>query len=223
MDSKGYLYAMFGAHHHRPFKFRRSVNPYDTTQWEPVEHVGVRATYPSLVCGPDDTLFCAYRSGRRNPWDLLFQRRNKAGKWTAPQPIVRAGVKGYAQFGNSMAISDKGTIHLAYHVYDMKSPERPEGGKTVGHLQSLDGGETWETADGKEIEIPVTRKSGCFIEQDDNFDMRAVEVVLDSKGNPWVPTSGGGIRTRDLLGMRQSRRTEATAVNQGARVRGPGC
>jgi len=152
MDSNGYLHIVYGPHH-GAFQYRRSVKPLDGTEWTPVERFAEKGTYPSLVCGPDDTLYCAYRDSSTDPWRLLIQRRSKDGEWSPPLAIVDAGVKGYAQFGNSLAISGERTLHLAFHIYN--SPPA-EGGRSAGYLRSDDGGRTWETADGASMEIPVT-------------------------------------------------------------------
>ena len=179
MDSEGYLHAVFGPHQ-GPFQFRRSARPYDAIQWTPVERFGVNATYPSLICGPDDTLHCTYRGGPM-PRRLMYQRRPKGGEWSQPREIVNPGVKGgYTQYGNPLAISADNTLHLAFHIYD----HHPAGGKSLGYLRSRDGGDTWETADGREVEAPVNPSSPCFIEQSPSLDMRVSNVALGPDGWP---------------------------------------
>ncbi|MFC1479141.1 BNR-4 repeat-containing protein [Planctomycetota bacterium] len=180
MDSKGFLHIVYGPHHD-PFHYKRSLKPYDHTKWEAGKRFGTKGTYPSLICGPDDTLYCTYRSSSTNPWRLLFQKREKQGKWTRPRAIVDAGAKGYSQFGNSLAVSKEGVLHLCFHIYD----EKPKGGKAVGYLCSKDGGETWMTAQGITMKTPVFPKSDCFLEQGKALDMRTGNIVLDNKGMVW--------------------------------------
>jgi len=182
MDSDGYLHIVFGPHH-GPFQYRRSVRPHDATEWEPVERFGVKGTYPSLVCGPDDTLHCTYRGGPKPPPRLMYQRRPKGAAWTEPREIVNPGVpRGYTQYGNPLAIAQDNTLHLAFHIYDV----HPAGGKSAGYLCSRDGGSLWETADGRKLEMPVTPSSPCFIEQGRSLDMRVSNVALDPDGRPYV-------------------------------------
>jgi len=181
MDSEGILYAAFGPHN-ALFQFRRSVRPYDATEWGAVEHFGTMATYPSLVCGPDDTLYCTYRGGKR-PLRLMLQRRSKVGQWSEPREIVDADVPdGYTQYGNPLAIAADDTLHLAFHIYDL----HPPAGKSLGTLRSRDGGETWETPDGRRLDLPVTPSSSCFIEQGSSLDMRVSNVALDTEGRPYL-------------------------------------
>jgi len=186
LDSGGYLYLVFGPHH-GPFQFCRSRRPYDATEWDKLPEFGDHATYPSLVCGPDDTLHCTYRGGPA-PWRLMYQQRPAGGDWTAPRELVHPGVPdGYTQYGNSLAVGLDGTLHLVFHVYDM----HPAAGKAAGYLRSRDGGSTWETAAGKSLELPATLSSPCFLEQDAGFDMRVGNVAVDAEGHPWLTVSHG--------------------------------
>lgn len=182
MDSEGYLYAMFGPHG-APFQFRRSKHPYDASSWGPVERFGSKGTYPSLVCGPDDTLHCAYRGGKSSPLQLIYHTRPKDGSWSEPRALVNPAVPGgYTQYTNALAVSPDGSIHLAFHIYD----KHPPGGKSIGYLRSTDNGDTWESAEGRPIELPVTPASDCFVEQGNELDMRSSNVATDLKNNPWL-------------------------------------
>jgi BNR repeat-containing family member len=181
MDSKGYLYAVFGPHH-GPFQFRVSLRPYDASEWSAVERFGVVGTYPSLVCGPDDTLHLTYRGGP-DPPKLRYQRRPYAGKWSAPRDLMVAGVaKGYTQYGNALCVDASNTLHLTFHIYD----NYPKAGKSAGYLRSPDGGDKWETAMGKAIVTPANPKSPCFIEQGAMLDMRVSNVALSPTGYPYL-------------------------------------
>jgi len=181
-DSQGYLYAIFGPHGRDPFQLRRSLRPDDASEWTEVEQVGARATYPSLVCGPDDTLHLAYR-GNPMPARLMYQRRPAGGAWSAPRALVDAQApSGYTQYGNALAISPDGTLHLAFHVYDV----HPKAGKAAGYLRSRDGGTRWETAAGVEVELPATPATECFVEQGPELDMRVTNLAVDPEGRPYL-------------------------------------
>jgi hypothetical protein len=182
MDSKGYLYAVYGPHH-GPFQIRKSKNPYNASEWEPEKKFSKKGTYPSLICGPDDTLYCTYRDSRTNPWRLLFQSKPKNGKWSKPKALVDAVIKDYAQFGNPIAVAKDGTLHLGFHIYNLK---KYKAGRMIGYLRSEDKGKTWKNAQGRTMKLPVTEKSDCFIEKSNDFDMRIGNIVLDAQGNPWL-------------------------------------
>ena len=181
MDSEGYLYALFGPHC-GVFQFRKSVRPCDAGEWTPVERFGEHDTYPGLVCNVDDTLHLTCR-GEEPPRKALYRRRPGNGDWSAALALVDSAVPdGYTQYGSTFAIAPDGTIHFGFHIFDM----HPEAGKAIGYLRSRDGGETWETATGVRVEVPVTPETECFIEQGPALDMRVGGPVLDGSGRPWL-------------------------------------
>lgn len=184
MDSQGFLYLIFGPHH-GPFQMRRSVRPNRSDAWGPVENVGVNATYPSLVCGPDDTLHLTYRGGAM-PRRLLYQRRPAGQPWSAPVELVDAKAPaGYTQYGNALGVGPDGTLHLAFHIYD----NHPAGGKAAGYLRSRDGGLTWQTAEGAAVVLPATPDSPCIFARGASLDMRVSNVAVSPDGMPYIGVS----------------------------------
>lgn len=180
-DSEGYLYIVFGPHH-GPLQFARSAQPNDTSEWEALPEFGYKATYPSLVCDAEDTLHIAYRGGDV-PCRVMYQRRPADGDWTEPRELVSAAVEtGYTQFGNALTVAPDGSLHLAYHIYDV----HPEAGKASGHMLSRDGGDTWMLMDGTPLELPVTRdQPELLVERSDDLDLRASNVVCDEQSRPY--------------------------------------
>ncbi len=67
VDSRGFLHIIYFPHHH-PFRHRRSVRPNDASEWQEEERVGTKCTYPTLMCGKDDTLYLTCRESATNPW-----------------------------------------------------------------------------------------------------------------------------------------------------------
>jgi hypothetical protein len=187
MDRRGYLYVALGPHH-GPFQIRRSTRPHRVDEWEPATRTGVKATYPSLVCDPNDNLHLAYRGGPSPGWGgwwLMYQRRPKDGTWSSPLVILKPqGRPQYTQYGNSLAVSSDGTIHLGFHIY-AGHPTKAKGTR-LGYLRSRDNGDTWEGADGKALKLPVSPRSLDFIEQGRELDMRIGNLVLGPAGRPWL-------------------------------------
>lgn len=180
MDSEGYIYAVFGPHH-GPFQFVRSSAPYSIEKWDRLPEFGYTATYPSLICGPDDMLHITYRGGDE-PWKIMYQQKPKNGEWSQPRELVDSSVKdGYTQYGNSLAVAADSTLHLGFHIYDV----HPQAGKFVGYLRSRNNGATWETAEGVQVELPAMPESPCFLEQSPELDMRVTTLVTDAESNPW--------------------------------------
>ncbi|MBT5608594.1 MAG: hypothetical protein HN742_13000 [Lentisphaerae bacterium] len=184
MDSRGHLHIVYGPHH-GPFNFQTTQRPHDVSAWSPVEEVGVFATYPSLVCGPDDTLHLTYRGGDM-PRRLMYQRRPKGGNWSDPVEVVDSKApSGYTQYGNALAVDAANTLHLVFHIYD----RHPAGGKAAGYLTSTDAGRTWQTAEGVRVALPATPGTPCFFAQSPELDMRTSNVALSPQGRPFVFTS----------------------------------
>ena len=184
-DSQGYLYVVFGPHH-GPFQFARSVRPNDASDWEKLPDVGEKCTYPSLVCDAQDTLHLAYRGGDV-PCRVLYQRRPAGGEWTEPRELVSAAVpSGYTQFCNARTVAADGSLHMAFHVYDV----HPEAGKAAGHMVSRNGGGSWTLMDGTPLELPVTPQTpGVMLEQGEALDMRVGGITCDAKSRPCFPVA----------------------------------
>lgn len=194
MDSQGFLHAVFGPHH-SPFQYRMSKNPYDISEWSEIKRFGVAATYPSLVCDAEDNLHIAYRCGAE-PWRILYQKKFKDQDWSEPVDLVHAGVKdGYIHYGNSLVISEDGVLHLGFHIYDLHSKH----GQSLGYLKSKDNGTTWKNVKEVTMQIPVKPDADCFIEQDQNFDMRIGNLAIDSKGLPWLTALHNEARPRTTI------------------------
>ncbi len=182
MDSDGYIYALFGPHH-GPFQFVRSALPRDISSWEQQPEFGQFATYPGLICDSQDVLHLTYRGGPM-PRRLIYQQKKPGEPWSAPKALVYADVGDtYTQFGNPIAVSPSGVLHVGFHIYDLFPP----AGNYVGYLQSADGGTTWTTAKGDTVDLPATPDTDCFIEQGEDLNMRVGNLVLDSRGRPWLP------------------------------------
>ncbi len=182
MDSSGNIYFAYGPNNGL-FTFTRTVSPYDISAWQRTRTFGDAAAYPSLVCDNTDTLHCAYKGGK-TPQSLMFQTYTNGNIWTNPLEIVNCGANSsYTQYGNSLAVSSNGDLHLGFHIYDYNIVK---AGKYVGYLRSKDGGRTWETVNGTPVNLPANPNTNCFIEQGNNLDMRVGNMVIDDKGKPWL-------------------------------------
>lgn len=80
VDSQGFLHAVYYPHHH-PFRYRRSVRPNDASAWEEETSFGERCTYPSLVCGRDDTLYVACREKGGPEWVMNLYTKPPHQDW----------------------------------------------------------------------------------------------------------------------------------------------
>lgn len=191
-DSRGYLHIVFGPHH-GPMTYRRSLRPNDSSAWTAPVEFGEALTYPSLVCGPDDTLYMAARGGP-NPPALVLHRKPAGGEWSPRITILEPDIPpGYTQYTNSLAVDARGRLHLAFHVYDQ---HQTAAGKLAGYLRSDDGGETWRRADGTPVPLPCKRHEVDVLEDDAGLDCRVGGLTVDADGNPYLLVNHGKLHGR---------------------------
>lgn len=187
VDSRGYLHIVYYPHHH-PFRHRCSKRPNDASEWGDEVQFGQFCTYPTLVVGPDDTLYltCRESNRKRQPWVVNLYTMKPDGPWEGPTPIMQADTAGYSQFQGSLAWGpDHQTLHLSTRMYGGK----PGRAHTVGYMRSLDFGKTWQGLDGKRIELPATSKTiGIIGDESDKarHSYRCGSVAVDAAGVPHV-------------------------------------
>lgn len=183
IDSKGILHIAYGPHHH-PMQYRRSRRPNDASEWTAEERVGTKATYPTLVCGPDDTLYLTYRVSRSGPWQVHLCRRRAHGKWENPVAILEASEGGYSHFQEALALSPDGkTLHLSCRFYGGKTRR----GHLVSYLRSTDGGTTWSGSDDVVVALPATPGTAEAIARAPKgvgYGLRCGALTVDAKGRP---------------------------------------
>ena len=184
IDSAGHLHIVYHPHHH-PVCYRRSVRPDDASAWGPIEHVGNRATYPSLICGADDTLYLAVReSHSKAPWRLNLYSKRADEPWSPPTTLLTARGPGYCQFGQNLASSNDGTLHLSLWVYEDHDADRLK--TTIGYLRSADGGVNWSKGDGTPVALPTdTTKIDVIAHHPPQAGIvRGGAMAIDAKGSP---------------------------------------
>ena len=215
VDSEGFLHVVYYPHHH-PFRYRRSLRPNDASAWGEEQQFGKRCTYPTLLCGPDDTLYLTCRESDRQPWVVNLYTKRPGGAWQGPTAILRAEQPGYAHFQEALAWGpDHQTLHLSCRIYDGK-PGRP---RVVGYLRSPDAGKTWQREDGTPVELPATAKTVTAIadgSEPGGEGLRCGSIAVDPDGTPqvlfsststeaavpaWIasPDGSGAFRRRALL------------------------
>ena len=188
VDSQGFLHIAYYPHHH-PFRCRKSKRPNDASEWEEEIQFGERCTYPTLVCGRDDTLyFTCRRSYSDKPWQVELWTKRSDGDWRGPVPLVRSRYNGYAHFQESLAWSpDRRSLHFCCRFH-----EKSDGGaygrlQTVAYMVSHDLGRSWQRSDGSPIELPSTAEDLEVLASggvDHERTLRAGGMAVDSSGKP---------------------------------------
>ncbi|HID76903.1 MAG TPA: hypothetical protein EYP56_13020, partial [Planctomycetaceae bacterium] len=194
VDSGGFLHIVYHPHHH-PFRYRRSVQPNEAAEWTEELRFGKRCTYPTLLCGADDTLYLTCRESDREPWVVNLYTKPPGRQWQGPRPILQADVPGYAHFQEALAWGpDHRTLHLSCRIHD----GNPRQGyrNTVGYLYSTDSGHSWRRDDGREVQLPATTESITVIEKattpTQRERLRCGAIAVDRSGKPYILYSVDG-------------------------------
>ncbi len=187
-DSKGRLHIVYFPHHH-PFRYRRSLKPNDASAWSPdYTSFGERCTYPTLMCGPDDTLYLTCRESRKDgPWRMQMYWKHDGDNWQGPRTLLQGSATGgYAHFQESLAWSpDHRRLHLACRIYDGS----PGHGHTLGYMYTEDFGKRWRRVDDSVIDLPATPESITNIAHargEPGRSLRGGALAVDREGRPHV-------------------------------------
>jgi len=180
VDSKGFLHAVYYPHHH-PFRYRRSARPNDASEWGRETSFGERCTYPSLVCGPDDTLYLACRESEPSQWALNLYVKPPDEDWRPPVALIRAATGGYAHFHQTLAW---GPDHRTLHLFSVISDGKPLRSHTIGYLRSPDSGKTWERHDGARVSLPATADTVTAVEHFPEGGLGCGSMGIDPDGTP---------------------------------------
>ena len=116
IDSKGYLHVVYGLHHNA-IPYRRSMRPNDASAWTEPVTFGSRLSYPTLMCGHDDSLYLTGRFG----WAGVRLYVKPPGKpWEDRGLIVRSeeNCRGYAAFHSGLSWGPKQRVlHFACRTF----------------------------------------------------------------------------------------------------------
>jgi hypothetical protein len=153
-DSSGYLHIVYYPHHH-PFRYRRSLQPNDASEWTEEKQFGQTCTYSSLICLPDETLVLACRESSKQRWKLNLYDKPLGAAWRGPSTILHGQAQsGYTRWQAAMVLGgDNKTIHMSFMLYEQTLKKV---GYAVGYLRSTDKGHTWQRSDGAPVDLPAT-------------------------------------------------------------------
>lgn len=137
IDSTGYFHVFYGSHG-GPQLYKKSVRPFDITEWSAERQLFGSATYPNVIVMPNDDIIVLYRGVQ-----LSFAKSIDGGtNWTTPKTIWNPSPYGIYPFG--YALGDEHptpSIHFIASKLDQTSAVRLD----LYYLVSHDGGDTWET------------------------------------------------------------------------------
>ncbi|SVB22756.1 uncharacterized protein METZ01_LOCUS175610 [marine metagenome] len=209
IDSEGYLHIAYFPHHD-PFRYRRSKRPHDASEWEEEIQFGERLTYPTMICGADNTLyFTARRSFSDRPWFVELWEKKPGHDWHRVGPVMHSRHKGYAHFQESLGWGpDHKTIHLCCRFHELSDKSAYGRLQTVAYMKSEDFGRTWKRSNGSVIRKPVTvdnietiarggvdlkksLRAGCMAVSPKGQPYLLYSTTAEQKGEAWLATPDG--------------------------------
>jgi hypothetical protein len=136
--------------------------PHDTQQGftEPQYISRGEQTYIGLVCGPDDTLYTAFRLWQRGmaPFPnshfatLALQRKVSAGTWEEPEVLIIPPFSEYSIFYHRLTVDRRGRLFLSYDYWSTHWFYRIDHfGRRRVTIFSSDGGRTWKFLTTKDL------------------------------------------------------------------------
>ena len=199
VDSRGYLHLVYFPHHHA-FRYRRSLRPNDTSTWTPEIQFGEKLTYPTLVCGADDTLYLtARRSWQDKPWTVEMWQKPMGKTWEPVGTILSSQSKGYSHFQESLAWD---TRHRVLHL-SCRFHENRGATEVVGYMKSDDMGRTWQRRDGTVIAGPATTETIDAIavggRSEGKLSHKCGTIAVDSDGHPLIVYSASNGSTNEMI------------------------
>ncbi len=191
-DSRGVLHAVSGGH--GAVVYAHSLRPADASAWSEPETVSAEGTYNMMVVDRTDRLHVFYR---RDWVNLETRSRPAGGPWDPPVPIASTtGGKGFYIMGIALGNeTGRQSLHVVGHFYgEPEAYGRDWPKENYGYriqpwyMRSLDGGATWQKADGTPLPpaFPDTEIDVLF-DLDEPYDIPwSVDVALDRDNRPHV-------------------------------------
>jgi len=178
IDDKGFLWVFISGYNRtRPGFIYRSSKPYSIDSFDLVREIEMISPQPWWIGGKGFTLVYSKLSKGLEIW---CASGSDSKSWPVNQKLVSVG--------GSLQISDvhKGKIVIVFNYFPKGDIDRQTN---LYFLQSDDQGRTWQTIDGKTIQIPLTDVENDAMIR--NFGQEGKEVYLsdldfDSDGNPVI-------------------------------------
>lgn len=208
-DAKGHLHIAYGPHgiwdHANricdwppgTFKHAVSSEPNSLVGLEKCSGAfGYHGTYAALLHVPPGRDCIVYRGGE-DPPSLMFQCRTSQGGWSNARALMAQDVApGYTYYGAQLTCDRQGTIYVGGLFYSTEK----KGSVGVAVLQSKDLGETWTSLRGDAAAVPIRYGPAYAVPHPEVRTSPYLNgLVVDSRGTPWVLTSGANQNDRQLL------------------------
>lgn len=186
IDRDGYLWVFVSGRSNKREGYRyRSVNPYDITAFREISHDTM--AYPQVMYHPDKGFFLFYT--RYDGTRQLFWRTSPDGvTWTDYKQLASIKEGSETKSGHYQISNICGTKLCT--AFNRHINGNVDTRTNIYYVQSEDWGQSWTTASGEAVTVPVTERysnallidyqsqgKNCYI-KDLNFDSAGRPVIL---------------------------------------------
>lgn len=178
IDENGYLWIFMSAHGGKDGFIYKSKKPYEIAEFDLI--MQREFTYPQpWYSDGQGFLFCftKYTGGR----EIYTSTSSDGITWSDDQKIIGYG----GHYSQTCTRDGKTGITFNWHP-----PKVGLNGRTDLHyMQTVDGGKTWQTVDGKPINVPLLEpKNAAMIRdyQNEGYLAYLKDINFDADGNPVI-------------------------------------
>lgn len=187
IDKDGYIWVFVsGRGNKRPGKRYRSVNPYDITAFNYVNE-SIMA-YPQVMYSEEKGFFLFFTryDGTRQ---LFYQSSEDGVNWTPYKQLASIKETGESNSGHYQISNLCGTKLCT--AFNRHINGNVDTRTNIYYVQSTDWGQTWTTADGTPVTVPVTdRWSNCLVRDyqstTETHNCYIKDLNFDTEGNPVI-------------------------------------
>mgnify|MGYP002621850498 CR=1 FL=1 len=184
IDAAGYLWIYSNAHGtSRPSFIHRSEKPYSIDAFRRVKKTNFSYSQPwTLADGRQILLHTKYNHAGRRGRGLFWMTSADGTSWSDPQPLAHVE-QGHYQVSRS----DGRRVATAFNHHPTRGGLNAR--TNLYYLATLDGGTTWNAADGTRVETPITAAAGPALVRDyasEGLLVYLKQVQFDTAGNPVI-------------------------------------
>ena len=191
LDREGCVH-LCANHHCSDLNYFRTKRPGDIDTFERIDRFGAArergVTYPRFHrVPPKGELAVMYRIGGSGDGDTFIRKYDESSKsWSAVTdgPILK-GRPRFSAYPMGMQFDTKGRLHLAWCWRE--TPDVATN-QDVCYALSPDGGQTWQTSDGRRLPSPITPEAAEVIDPVPQGGglMNGGRMALDRQDRPWI-------------------------------------
>lgn len=189
VDGEGFLHVAWD-HHANPLNYCRSIKPGSLELGPKTKMTGLleeTVTYPLFFNHPDGGLLFLYRDGRSGKGNVVLNRYDlKTHQWRQVHENLIDG-EGARSAYLAATLDAKGAMHLAWNWRDTPDVSTNHD---LCYAKSLDGGQTWTTARGASLTLPITAASAEYALRIPQMStmMNPPSLAADAAGHPLIVT-----------------------------------